>query len=256
MSETVYVNYLKALGNPFKEFEVITRPAVVNKPVKDNMKLMYALFKQLSLEGVADTDFRCNTLFIKGDDSKVAELLKSSGAVFVGEKRESAKLEIGKDLTVIRTLFYRALSRYVVKRGFRMFWRKKRGKWKKLLPLDMDLDALSRERLVFRVSDDLVVYRGLYVMLEVFDDGSAVLWVDLYSPIVKLSEARPLSPREAKDLGLREKYTSFIPAPVERFEVTKKLLNFLCRDGKLDVQFADGHTISFTCDFPVLQVMR
>jgi hypothetical protein len=256
MSESVCVNYLKAVGRAFREFVVITRPAIVNKPVKDNMKLMYSLFRRLSLEGIADVDFRRNTLFIKGDDSKATELLKNSGAVFVGGERSTTKLETGKDLNVIRVLFYRALSRYAVRRGFRMFWGRKRGKWRKLLPLDVNLEVLFKDGLAFEVGNDLVVYRGLYIMLEVFDDGSAILWVDLYSPIVKLSEVRPLSPREAKDLGLREKYTSHIPAPIKRFELTKKLLSFLCEDNRIDVRFADGYTISFTCDFPILQVMQ
>lgn len=254
MTENVYVNYLVALEKPFRDFTVITRPALIISPVKDNMKNMYALIRQLSITGVADVDFRRNTIFVKGDDEEVAKRLKENKIVFVGEERDTARLEINRDLNTMRAIFYQALLRYISKKGFRMFWGRKGSKWKKLLPLDFDIGELMKRKLAIEIGDDLVLYRGLYVMLETFDNGDAILWVDLYSPIVKQSEVRPLSPKEAKQLGLKDKYTAYIPTPIERLELTKKLLGMLCEDSKLNVTFADGFAISFVCDFPLLGV--
>lgn len=254
MTENVYVNYLVALEKPFRDFTVVTRPAIINRPVKDNMKKMYALFRQLSIAGVADVDFRRNTIFVKGDDNEVARQLEENEIAIVGKERNTMRLKINRDLNTIRVIFYQALSRYASKKGFRMFWGKKRGKWKKLLPLDFDLKELMKQELAIEIGDDLVLYRGLYVMLEIFNNGDAILWIDLYSPIVKLPEVRPLNPKEAKQLGLKDKFTSYIPTPIKRLELTKKLLRILCEDSKLDIPFADGFTASFACDFPLLRV--
>lgn len=100
-----------------------------------------------------------------------------------------------------------------------------------------------------------MLYRGLYIMLEVFGDGSAVLWVDLYSLVVKLSEQRPLSPSKARKLGLSDTYTSYIPTPIKRLELTNKLLGTLCEGSELRVVFADGYSVSLTCNFPIVGVM-
>lgn len=198
MTEGVYVNYLVALENPFRDFIVVTRPAIINPPVKDNIKRMYALFRQLSVVGVADVNFQRNTLFIKGNDEEVARQLEENKIAIVGKERNTIRLEINRDLNALRAIFYQALLRYASKKGFRTFWGRKGGKWKKLLPLDFDLKELMNQELAIEIEEDLVLYRGLYVMLEIFDSSDAVLWVDLYSPIVKLSEVRPLSPKEAK----------------------------------------------------------
>jgi len=254
VTENVYVNYLVALEKPFRNFTLITRPALIIPPVKDNMKNMYALFRQLSVTGVADVDFRRNTIFVKGDDEEVARQLKENKIVFVGKERDTVRLEINRDLNTMRAIFYQALLRYVSKKEFRMFWGRKEGGWKKLLPLDFDLRELMKRELAIEIEDDLVLYRGLYVMLEIFDSGDAILWVDLYSPIVKQSEVRPLSPKEAKQFGLKNKYTAYIPTPIKRLELTKKLLGMLCEDSKLNVTFADGFAISFVCDFSLLRV--
>jgi len=254
--ENVYVNCLSAEGKPFANFMVIARPAVIAMPVKENIKRMYEIFTQLSSKGIADADFRRNTVYIKGNDQEVADQLNRSKAAFVSDKRDIIKLEVSGDLNVIRTLFYRALSRYAEKKGFRSLESKRRGKQRRLLPLGLNLDFLMEQGLAIRMNEDLIVYRGLYVLLEVFDSGKAVLWVDLYSPIVKLPEQRPLSPREAKLLGLKDAYTSYIPTPIERLELTNKLLKLLCSNHKLNVIFADGDTISFTCTFSMLRVIK
>lgn len=255
MSEGIYVNYLNVKGRPFVGFEVIARPTIVTKPVKDNMRSMYILFTQLSSMGVADVDFRRNTIFVRGNDEEVAKWLKESGVAFVGVERNNVRLELDRDLNIIRALFYRAFSRYANKKGFKMLWGKRKGRWKKLLPFGIDLEELIDQELAIRIGNELVLYRGLYIMLEVFNDGGAVLWVDLYSPIVKLSEQRPLSPKEAKNLGLRDTHTSYIPTPIKRLELTNKLLGILCEGSELNIMFADGYSISFTCSFPMLKVM-
>jgi len=256
MTENVYVNYLVALEKPFRDFIVVTRPAIINPPVKDNMKKMYTLFRQLSIAGVADVDFRRNTIFVKGDDNEVARQLVENKIAVVGKERNTMRLETNRDLNTMRVIFYQALSRYASKKGFRMLWGRKKSKWKKLLPLDFDIRELMKEELAIEIGDDLILYRGLYVMLEIFDSGDAILWIDLYSPIVKISEARPLSPKEAKRLGLKDKYTSYIPTPIKRLMLTKRLLRMLCEDSKLDISFADGSAASFVCDFPLLRVMQ
>jgi len=254
LTENIYVNCLSAEGAPFIDFKVVARSATILPPVEDNMKNMYMLLSWFAFKGIADAEFRRNTIFVKGDDYKVAEQLNESKIAFVGEKREVTTLKLNNDLSVMRVLFYRALSRYAMKKGFRPPLGKKRSKWMKLLPLGINLEELIKQELAIKMNDDLAVYRGLYVMLEIFNDGEAILWVDLYSPIVKLSEQRPLSPKEAKSLGLRDIYTSFIPAPKKRFELTNKLLKILCSDSKLNVVFADGSSASFTYAFPILKV--
>ena len=254
MSEGIYVNYLNVKGRPFVGFEVIARPTIVAEPTKDNMRNIYMMFTQLSSIGVADVDFRRNTIFVRGNDEEVAKWLKESGVAFVGVERNNVRLELDRDLNIIRALFYRAFSRYASKKGFKMLWGRK-GKWKKLLPFGIDLEELIDQELAIKIGNGLVLYRGLYIMLEVFNDGGAVLWVDLYSPIVKLSEERPLSPKEAKNFGLRDIYTSYIPTPIKRLELTNKLIRILREGSELNIMFADGYSTSFTCSFPVLKVM-
>lgn len=256
MSENIYVNYLVtvALEKPFRDFTVITRSALIIPPVKDNMKNMYTLFRQLAIREIADVDFRRNTIFVKGDDEEVARQLEENKIALVGKERNTARLEINRDLSIMRAIFYQALLGYVSKKGFRMFWGRKRSGWKKLLPLDFNIEELMRRGLAIEIGDDLILYRGLYVMLEIFEGGDVILWVDLYSPIVKQTEVRPLSPKEAKQLGLKDKHTAYIPTPSKRLELTKKLLGMLCEDSKLSIPFADGFVISFACDFPLLRV--
>jgi len=248
-NENLYVNYLSVEGKPFVDFTVVARPIAVI-----NMKQMYEILTQLSRTGIADAEFKGGTIFIKGDDSKVAEVLDEKSA-FVGHERKTMKLNLNEHLNIMRVLFYKALFRYAERRGFRSFWGRRKGGWKKLLPLNMDSENLAKQGLFSKIGNDLAIYRGLYIMLEIFDDGDAALWVDLYSPIVKLSEQRPISPKEAKALGLKDIYTSFIPKPLERFKQVNKLLNILCDGSKLNIVFADGQAISFTCDFQILKAI-
>jgi len=259
MSAQVIVNYISALGFPFRNFTVMIRDVILKHPKNENMKRMYELFEELSLSGVADAEFKRNRIFVKGDDEVVAKQLESKGIAVVSQAREYVNLDVSRDfdLNIIRTLFYRALSRYAASKGFKMFWgRKRKGKWKKLIPSPQrfDLSWLIEEGLVERVGADLFLFRGLYVMLEVFTDGKAILWVDLYSPIIKTAEFRPLSPREAKELGLQEKYTKFIPTPSNRLKLTEKLLRMLCEGSSLNIQFIDGTSVSFVCEFPIVRV--
>jgi len=248
-NENLYVNYLNAEGKPFVDFTVVTRPIAVI-----NMKQMYEILTQLSRIGIADAEFKGGTIFIKGDDSKVVELLHEKSA-FVGHERKTMKLNLNEHLNIMRALFYKALFRYAEKRGFKTFWGRRKGGWKKLLPLNIDSENLTKQGLFSIISNDLALYRGLYIMLEIFDEGDAVLWIDLYSPIVKLSEQRPISPKEAKVLGLRDFYTSFIPRPLERFKLVNKLLNILCGSSKLNITFADGCSVSFPCNFQILKAI-
>lgn len=250
MAENIYVNYLSVEGTPFINFTVVSRPAIVAPPVKDNMKSMYAILMQLSSKGIADAYFAHNTIFVKGNDYEAIKWLKESKVAFIGDERKTMRLKINKDLNIIRALFYRALLRYVEKKGFKLF-ESKRSKQKKLLPLGIDLEELIKQGLATSIGSDLVLYRGLYVMLEIFDNGEAILWVDVYSPIVKLSEQRPLSPKEVKSFSLMDTYTSFILTPIKRLELTNKLLGILCSDSKLNIAFADGYSVSFTCTFPI-----
>jgi len=257
MPGQVIINYLMALDHPFKNFTVIVRDAILKNPKNENMKKMYELFTELSLRGVADVEFRHNKIFVKGNDEAVAEQLKSNGIAIVGQMREHINLDVDNNLNIIRTLFYRALSRYAEDKGFKMFWGgRRRGRWKRLIPSlqRFDLDTLIEERLADRIGNNLLLFRGLYVMLEIFIDGRAVLWVDLYSPIIKMPEFRPLSPREAKELSLQEKYTRFIPAPLNRLRLTEKLLKMLCEGENLNVRFLDGISVPFVCNFPVIGV--
>jgi hypothetical protein len=252
--ENIYVNYLIAEGKPFADFTVIALPANILNPNKDSMKYMYAILTHLSLLGKADADFKRKKVFIKGDAHEVARWLKEGKIAIIGDRMETVKLEFDRDLEIMRILFYKAFSRYVEKKGFRVLWGK--STWKRLLPLNINLEELQKQELATIISDDLALYRGLYVKLEIFDDGSAILWVDLYSPIVKLSEQRPLSPKEAKQLGLKDTYTNFIPSPINRLNLTNELLKILCSNSKLKITFADGNTISFSCAFPILNVMN
>lgn len=247
LGEIIYVNYLGAEGTPFADFEVIARPIAVV-----DMRQMYDRLARLSRDGVADAEFKGDFIFIKGDDHKVVEMLHEKSA-FIGPEGEIMRLNVNEHLNIMRALFYKAFFRYAEKRGFRPFRGRKGDKRKKLLPLNISSESLTKQELFVMINNDLALYRGLYIMLEIFDDGSAVLWVDLYSPIVKLSEQRPLSPREAKMLGLKDIYTSFIPSPSKRFELTKKLLSILCTDSRLNIEFSDRYSISFSCNLSTIK---
>jgi len=252
MVEEVYINYLMALGKPFADFSVTIKDIVIKNPVSENMRRMYETFKQLSFEGVADVEFHNNQLFIKGNADEVSKKLKE--IAFISEDHKYGKLNVSNHRNIMRALFYKALSRYVTQRNLVLLWGKR--KRKKILPLGYNLDELVERNLAVRLDDNLILYRGLYVMLEIFDDGGAILWIDLYSPIFERSKSKPLSPREAKMLGLKDKYVSFIPSPRERMEFTNRLLRMLCEGTNLNVQFPDGFSISFICNFPVIKVVR
>jgi hypothetical protein len=253
MYENIVVNYLNVDGKPFENFIVTTYPVGIRPPNEVNMRKLYDILRQLSSEGIADAEFKRDTIFVKGDDEEAINRIRISEVAYVGEERKTLKLEVSNDLNIMRALFYRALSRYLEKRGFKLLWGRRR-KWKKILPLDITLEKLLDQELALMIGNDLVLYRGLYVLLEIFDDGGAILWVDLYSPIIKLSEQRPLSSREAKLLGLRDTYTSYIPTPRKRFEILNKLLRIICDESKLIIKFADGYSITLTCTFPTLRV--
>lgn len=253
MSENIYLNYLNAKERPFKEFTVIARSATIIQPIKDNIKKMYELLMQLSSMKIADVDFKRNTLFIKGNDDKVAELLNEKKIASVSKVQSTVRLEINKDANIVRALFYRAFSRYASKKGFQMLLDRK-VKWKRLLPLNMSLEELVKEELAIKIKDEFILYHGLYVMLEIFNDGGALLWVDLYSPIIRLSDRRPLNPREIKQLGFRDVYTSLIPKPIKRLELTNNLLKILCSNSMLEITFADEYSVTFDCNFPLLKV--
>jgi len=255
MYENIVVNYLNVDGKPFENFIATTYPVGIIPPHEGNMRKLYGILTQLSSGGIADAEFKRDMIFVKGNDEEAINRIRTSKIAYVGEERKTLKLEVSSDLNIMRALFYRALSRYLEKRGFKLLWGRRR-KWKKILPLNIALEKLLDQELALMIGNDLILYRGLYVMLEIFDDGGAILWVDLYSPIIKLSEQRPLSSREAKLHGLRDTYTSYIPTPRKRYEFLNKLLGFVCDESKLTIKFADGYSITFTCTFPTLRVYK
>jgi len=245
------INYLKALGAPFKNFDVIT--VDVATTVKDIVKL-YDILNGLASSGIADCEFKGGTLYVKGDIDKAMEALKSGGFI-LSEKRETLTLTPTTlhSRNIIKALFYKALSRYAMKHGFTVFRKIRRGR-KRIIPqyTGSQLEKLKDEKLADIIQGKIIVLRGIQVLLDIFESGEAILWVDLYTPIIDLESDRPLSPREAKKQGLQEKYVRYIPFPRERYDLVMKLLNKLCRNGKLVVTFADGFSIEFECKFPRL----
>ena len=95
-----------------------------------------------------------------------------------------------------------------------------------------------------KIAEKMMVIRGLYILLDIYGSGEALLWVDVYSPIIDLEKEAPLSPKEAKKLGLREKYTEFIPQSRERRVLMQELLKKLF-DEEYSVTLADGFRIKF-----------
>jgi len=242
-------NYLRGINAPFKNFDVITIDVATT--IREVAKL-YDVLNGLALSGIADCEFKRNILYMKGDADKASEVLRDAGFL-LSEKRTSLTLSpITLDSrNIMKAIFYKALSRYVVKRGFAVLRRTRRGR-KRAIPqfIGSYLEKLKCERLADIVQESIVVLRGIQFLLEIFENGEAILWVDLYTPILDLKNGRPLSPREAKRRGLQEKYIRYIPSPRERYELTMKLLNMLCDNGELVIPFADGLNVKFECKFP------
>lgn len=246
MAAVVEINYLKML-NPelFQQFKVHILDIACS-----NLQLLYRLIDQLAVKGIADCEFKANQLYVKGDVDKVAELFESLEGSLVSNYREEAlNLHNLTESNIIRALFYKAFSRYAIKKNFKVFFKK--GK-KRLIPLG-DLDSLEKEELLHKFGRNFAVIRGLYVMLDFLSNGKAILWVDLYSPIVEIdlekSNLRLMSPYEAKRIGFLEKYTQYIPNSIERLNKLRILLKRLCEESEtLRVKFADNEEAVFTCE--------
>lgn len=234
----IEVNCFKSIGAPFKDFQV------GKLLVAGNTKDIYAAIHALSLGGVADCELRGGELFVRGSIQGVEDSLRSAGIAVLAEPEPGILNPADpRDANIIRAIFYRALTRYAHNRGFTVFKRTRRGR-KRLIPRLDDLENLEGEGLASKLTEKMAVVRGLYFLLDVYGNGEALLWVDVYSPIVDLERGIPLGPKEAKRLGLRERYTEFIPQSSERYDLLQRLLKKLFSD-KLGVTLADGFCIEF-----------
>jgi len=234
----IEVNCFKSKGAPFKDFRVNKLLAA------GNIQIIYSVIDEVSQAEVADCEFRGGWLYVRGKVQEIAERVRGMNVAVLAEP-EAGFLDPAKpgDVNIIRAIFYRALARHAHSRGFVTYRRVKGGR-KRLLPRLEALEELVDKDLAYKISDKMAVVRGLYVLLDVYGSGEALLWVDVYSPIVNLEKGVPLSPREAKRLGLEEKYTQFIPQPHERHDLQQKLLKMLFGEG-VGVTLADGFRIEF-----------
>ena len=248
------INCLPSLGAPFKDFKV----HLVSVSRVHDIRALFDTLHGLALTGIADCYFERNTVFVKGDVNKVTDVLQSTmGSAFDILSVDEGCLSPGdiRSHNIIKAVFYEAFARHARTCGFKvMLWNRRKRGWKRIIPVD-DVERLTKEELLCCKKGDLAIVRGLYVMLDLFESSEAVLWVDLYNPIVDLNNLRPLSPTEAKKLGFSlEEYQKRIPSPYVRHKlIVTRLLPKLCKNDKLTVTFADGSVVSFFCSFMILK---
>jgi len=248
------LNCLESVNAPFKDFQVITIGATVN-----DIRQLYTVLNALSIHGVSDCEYKYGYVHVRGNIEATFEALRKSGITVVKPPEPMMILSPTKanDMIIMMAIFYKALERSAFRKGFRCDFRKK---WKRLLP-NRPLPELIQKDLAYQISTDLAVVHGLYTMLEILADGRALLWVDLYNPITKFKEnviEKRLSFKEIQQLDIsdREHVMKRLPNPFQRKEKIQLLLSLLCEGGKLSIEFADGHTVDFKCNFMPLEVLR
>jgi len=246
-----FLNCLESTGAFFKDFQMITVSATVN-----DTRQLYRILDMLSTGGTSDCDYKHGYIYVRGDLETTLEVLKKSGIEVVEplEPRKTLSPTVLDNVLVMRAIFYKALRRYALKKGFRMYFRKR----KRLLP-NRPLIELERDGLAYRINADLAIVYGLYAKLEILKDGKAILWVDLYSPVIKFKEGvidRRLDVKEIWGSGVMEECRRRIPNPFQREEKIRSLLALLCENGKLSIRLADGYAIDFRCGFSSIEVSR
>ena len=246
-----FLNCLESTGAFFKDFQIIAVGVAVN-----DIRQLYKVLDMLSTGGTSDCDYKHGYIYVRGDLEATLDVLKKFGIKVAEplEPRRTLSPTLLDNMLVMEAIFYKALRRYALGKGFRMFFRRR----KRLLP-SRPLNELERDGLAYRINADLAIVYGLYTKLEILKDGKAILWVDLYSPVMKFKEdaiERPLDIKEIRGSGVMEECRRRIPNPFQREGKIRLLLASLCENGKLPIRLADGYTVDFRCGFSSIEVSR
>lgn len=154
MSESLFLNVFRsssaALSN-FKVWRLLTANIA-------NLKDLYAVFKQLSQEKIADCVFHGDSVYFKGDPSSVKERLSQLPSTYLGSELSETVLSPLIDSNLIKALLYLAFERILRSKGWMVLSKRKRA----LPPLDW-----KREEFYLELSDENIVLFGLKYILNI-----------------------------------------------------------------------------------------
>lgn len=242
MNESLFLNAFQSSSAALSNFKVWRLPTATA-----NLKGLYATFKQLSQDKIADCDFRGDSVYFKGDPESVMESLSRLPSTHLSSGLSETTLSPLTDNNVIKALLYLVFERILRSKGWRVLSKRKRA----FPPPDE-----KREELYLKLDDENIVLFGLKYMFEIRPNNNALLWLDIYAPLWSITSKRRLIKSEINE-ELRKAYVNkALLRPKERFQKLLDILDILFAEKTITLEFCDETSILFSkknYEAPIMQ---
>ncbi|MEM1718246.1 MAG: Piwi domain-containing protein [Thermosphaera sp.] len=231
MSESLFLNVFRSSSIALSNFKVWRLPTAIT-----GMRELYAIFKQLSQNKIADCVLYKDSVYFKGDPRGVRESLSRLPGTYIGSELNETILSPLAESSLIKVLLYSAFERELENKNWRVLSRRK-----KALPPPTE----KNEEFYLELTDENIVLFGLKYMFEIRPNNDVLLWLDIYAPIWSIANKRRLTRSEISEKLKRDYVNRALLRTKERFQKLLKILDILFPEKMITLEFCDETSISF-----------